>query len=190
MHEGKRHPRKRFVNDDHQSPPLLRAPLLPWCARPLTTCASAVRSLHSRCEVWSHCFLDRFACKLGDREGERITWPASRFTWVGKSPNDSCFTTSDGTRTRMQLRRPVSEVAPSLPQPGPWSVRVLWTMRLRRSTVEGAPSDGRWELHSVSRVLLAAAGKCCYFLDLWAFACSISHVPTRMTRLNRASINL
>ena len=29
-----------------------------------------------------------------------------------------------------------------------------------------------------------------YFLDLWAFACSISHVPTRMTRLNRESINL
>ena len=33
-------------------------------------------------------------------------------------------------------------------------------------------------------------GKCCYFLVLWAFSCSISHVPTRMTRLNRASINL
>jgi MFS superfamily sulfate permease-like transporter len=27
-------------------------------------------------------------------------------------------------------------------------------------------------------------GKCCYFLVLWAFSCSISHVPTRMTRSN------
>ena len=33
-------------------------------------------------------------------------------------------------------------------------------------------------------------GKCCYFLDMWAFACSISHVPTRMTRLNRESITV
>ncbi|MGB0582605.1 MAG: S8 family serine peptidase, partial [Limisphaerales bacterium] len=32
--------------------------------------------------------------------------------------------------------------------------------------------------------------KCCYFLVLWAFSCSISHVPTRMTRLNRESITL
>ena len=37
---------------------------------------------------------------------------------------------------------------------------------------------------------VVADGKCCYFLDLWAFACSISHVPTRMTRLNRESITL
>ena len=34
------------------------------------------------------------------------------------------------------------------------------------------------------------SGKCCYFLDLWAFSCSISHVPTRVTRLNRESITL
>ena len=34
------------------------------------------------------------------------------------------------------------------------------------------------------------AGKCCYFLDLWAFSCSIDHVPTSMTRLNRESITL
>ena len=33
-------------------------------------------------------------------------------------------------------------------------------------------------------------GKCCYFLVLWAFSCSIFHMPTRMTRLNRESITL
>ena len=32
--------------------------------------------------------------------------------------------------------------------------------------------------------------KCCYFLVLWAFACSNFHVPTRMTRSNRESIAL
>ena len=38
------------------------------------------------------------------------------------------------------------------------------------------------------RCTVSMGGKRCYFLDLCAFACSISHVPTTMTQLNRESI--
>ena len=46
---------------------------------------------------------------------------------------------------------------------------------------------GSWAMKAEG---IAELCKCCYFLDLWAFACSISHVPTRMTSLSRESINL
>ena len=56
--------------------------------------------------------------------------------------------------------------------------------------------EGRLNSNGILRIRMAKgwvsakAGKCCYFLVLWVLFCSISHVPTRMTRSNRESIAL
>ena len=76
-----------------------------------------------------------------------------------------------------------------------WDVLVQFLRRKRFSKrTKAFKQYGLWSIEACRELAWSdPMGKCCYFLDLWAFACSIFHVPTRMTRLNRLnreSINL